>query len=179
MLLPLRICTHEQFATAPATIYVHSIFTSDIIVYRLHHQFAPIFVTVRASVCGIITILISHGGCGWAVYKQGEGSKKGMTGKNWLRRGKTDGGSNRRKRSGEIEHTLHYSTVSSGIHTWFPSRLLGPKKKENNQIPKKKSFARIKQRVNWETVVVKNMWAHAKKIPCPCVSSSVPPFLFG
>jgi hypothetical protein len=76
--------------------------------HRLHRRFAPIFVTDRASVCGI-TRLFNDGGRGLEMYKQAIRVQREMTGKTSLARGKTDG-SNKRKSTGEIEHTLHCST---------------------------------------------------------------------
>jgi hypothetical protein len=76
--------------------------------HRLHHSFAPIFVTDRASVCGI-TRLFNDGGRGLEMNKQAIRVQREMTGKTSLTRGKTDG-NNKRKRTGEIEHTLHCST---------------------------------------------------------------------
>ena len=106
--LNLRICTHEQSATAPATIYVHSISTSDIIVHWLHRRFALIF---GQRICLRQVFSVTGPQC-WQCKKKQEGSKRETGGKNSLTRDKTDGGSNKWKRTGTNCHTLHSRTSS-------------------------------------------------------------------
>ena len=47
------------------------------------------------------------------MYKTSKKGKREMGGKNSLTRGKTDGDSNKRKRTGEIDHTVHCSTAAT------------------------------------------------------------------
>ena len=55
----------------------------------------------------------SRGPRAGSVQNKQEGSNRKMGGKNSLTRGKTDGDSNKRKRTGEIDHTVHCSTAAT------------------------------------------------------------------